>query len=138
VKLPAISLWRPWGAAIILGLKTVETRRHGRFRGLVGRRIGIHNAKKWDREGLIEMSRYLSLENLKKMPLRNDPLHTPGAVIGTVRVIGHRRLALPDSSSALCQAAGLYGLFLAEPRRLPEPFPCRGRQGIWNVELPGS
>lgn len=47
-----ISLYQPWASAIAYGWKTIETRTHERFRGLVGERIGIHAGKKWDKHAL--------------------------------------------------------------------------------------
>lgn len=52
----AISLWQPWASLIACGDKPFETRHWPPPRELIGQRIGIHAAKKVDREavGLVE------------------------------------------------------------------------------------
>lgn len=133
-----ISLWRPWGLAVILGLKPIETRRHNRFRCLVGQRIGIHNTQKWDRNAQLTMAPYC--DDIDADLLFEKVFHPPMAIIGTVYVAGFRDLAIypngKDERAALCRITyNRYGLLLTEPRKLARPIPTPGRQGIWEYEV---
>ena len=47
----AISLWQPWATFVTMKWKTIETRTHQWFNGLVGQRIAIHAAMNIDRLG---------------------------------------------------------------------------------------
>ena len=62
-ELTVISLWRPWCFWVMLGWKTIETRTHDRFANMMGKRIGIHAAQKWDDEAsvVITVSRFVVL-----------------------------------------------------------------------------
>jgi hypothetical protein len=39
---PAITINQPWASLIANGIKTIETRKHTKFKCLVGQRIAIH------------------------------------------------------------------------------------------------
>lgn len=49
-KMKAITLWQPWASLIACGVKTVETRSWPPPGSLIGQRIAIHAAKKWNKE----------------------------------------------------------------------------------------
>lgn len=134
-----ISLWRPWGAAVVSGLKRIETRAHRNFRGLARLRIGIHNTVKWDSAALPIMR--LSLPACLDpgiLPDLNPKLHPAMAIIGTVRVDEFRELTAADEGDALCPIwDNKWGLILSEPKHLREPIFVPGAMGIWEYDLEG-
>ncbi len=130
----AISLWRPWDLFVLLGWKTIETRTHQRFKGLVGTTIAIHSAKKIDPRWRTMVSSYLAprlLDSVERSILDGGFVH------GIVEVWHHRPLKWGDSYGALvcCRAGDRFGLDLAHPRFLMSPVEIRGRQGIFNVDI---
>lgn len=133
-----ISLWRPWGLAIVSGLKTIETRTHKHYRGLVGQRIGIHNTRHWDKDAADIMRPYLgSLEGGYGWFFQKE-LHPAMAIIGTVYVAEFRELydTWNDQQAALCTITNnRWGLVLTEPRPLKQPIMVSGKRGTWSYEI---
>ncbi len=130
-----ISLWRPWGLAVIYGYKTIETRCHQNFRGLVGQRIGIHNTAKWDVNAQWIMTRYLQHIDVDCIWFFRQKHHPPKAIIGTVYVEEFRELTddWGNQKAALCPiTTNKYGLILSEPRAFDQPIFVNGAMGIWN------
>lgn len=132
----AISLWQPWAQWVMLGWKTIETRRHDRFKGLVLQRIGIHAAQKWDQDWERAASRYLTEEQRKS----TDRMAKTGGgcILGTVFVRDVSWL-LPDAApKALieCESMHRFGLILSEPRRFEIPIQAKGLQGIFKFTEP--
>ena len=128
-SIPIISLWMPWANWVMLGWKIIETRRHRRFAGLAGKRIGIHATAKWD-YGAIDAARpYLTEQRIFDS---YSFFKIGGAILGTVQAAEHRRLDGKDSRHALidCETVERHGLILLEPRII-EAIPARGKQGIW-------
>lgn len=127
--LPIISLWQPWAQWVSLGWKPIETRTHNRFAGLVGRRIGIHAAVKWDHNALALASNYLTPDQIQKTDLLMRI--GGGAVICTAKVAGHRLLQKSDETGALIECGTKrFGLIL-EDIEIFTPIPAKGKQGIW-------
>lgn len=124
--LPCITLKQPWAALVCAGLKTIETRTHGRFRNLVGQRIAIHAGKGHDHHGpktTLELAR--------------------GAVVCTAMVDAAWQATADDwemgyvDERAMCDCLpGTWLYFLHDIRPLAEPIPAKGRLGIWYVEVP--
>lgn len=130
----ALSLTQPWAELVVLGEKQWETRswktpRRGR--------IAIHASKKfppWARE-LAENDAYY-VSTLGKYPITRV---VRGAIVGTVEILnmqptdelrdllGRKEIAFGDYQSER------WGWQLANPVRLPEPIPCRGMLGLWEV-----
>jgi len=133
---PIISLWQPWAQWVALGWKQIETRTHSKFKGLVGKRIGIHAALRWDRDALALAQPFLTTEQLAAT--RFPPYgvlgalsDAPGKVICTAFVREHRALMLGDSKAALIECiTPRYGLVLEDIQIIPF-IPARGKQGIW-------
>jgi hypothetical protein len=134
VRIPIISLWRPWANWVVLGWKEIETRLHKRFYSLEGKDIYIHASAKWDFTALDQARRYLSDWKIKQT-YHFQKIDLKGAIIGKVSVTTARPLTAEDSSRALidCESVQRHGLVLAYPRII-EAIPCRGRQGIWYQE----
>ena len=133
--IPIISLWQPWAIWVAKGWKTIETRTHNRFKSLVGQRIGIHVALKWD-SGAIEAAR--SFLTVDQIAATSRFLRIGGGVICTAYVADSRRLGASDASAALieCTSVTRYGLFLRDIESI-EAVPMRGRQGVWYATIPG-
>jgi hypothetical protein len=128
-----ITLWQPWATWIALGWKRIETRTHSRFACLKGQRIAIHAGRKWDKWAFHSAGRWLTDEQMKATT--DVP---SGVVVCTAYVYNHIELSPVHSQSALieCKYTKRYGLMLSDVEPLTQPVPARGRQGIWNVELP--
>ena len=138
--IPIISLWAPWANWVILGWKTVETRRHNKLAGLDGKIIGIHVTQKWDDLAIDAARPYLTESQLYRTSCF---LRIGGAILGTARVEWTSKSPLgPEFSAAALIECNTprYGLGLGDPQII-EAIPCRGKQGIWyyrDVELAGS
>jgi len=131
----AITLWSPWAQWIAAGLKTVETREHGRLRSVVGRRVAIHVARQTDRQALLIASKYARSDRLLAAIKRFGDV--AGHVLATAFVLDHRNVTDWHSRAALYPCSpGLYGVFLGDVRVLPEPIPACGCQLIWSWTPP--
>ena len=132
-----ISMWNPWAMWVTLEWKPVETRFHSYFKSLVGQRIGIHAAMKWDREWerlagpyLTEEQEYLTTINYREWKALG------GHVISTVFVERFESSLAPgDSKAALidCSHGDRTGLFLKDIVRIMPPIRWQGSQGIFDV-----
>lgn len=128
----AISLWQPWASAIALGHKRIETRHWlTSYRGL----IAIHAAKRWTAD---EREFHSAEHRAGRLPA-----HLPlGAVVAIANLVAIRRTE--DLVETIGPIEALYGNY--EPRRfgwmledirpLREPFPCVGRQGLFEIDMP--
>jgi len=141
----AITIWRPWANWIALWLKTWETRTHKRLECLVGERIAIHAAKRYDadagdlvaacvwgcdrREGRIPFNCTIALAAGRYV---NRKEYETG-IVAVASAIEFRKLTIEDAPAALCPTDGLWGLRLDRIKRIEPAIPCRGAQGIWNV-----
>jgi hypothetical protein len=130
-EMPVISLWTPWVNWAALGWKPIETRTHEKFKSLVGKRIGIHAALRWDKEALFAASDYLTRKQYKQS---ENFMRVGGAIICTARVAEHRLLTREDEYGALIECkTKRYGLFLEDVQTI-EAIPCAGKQGIWYLK----
>ena len=136
----AITLWQPWASLIAAGHKTIETRTHNRFAGLVGERIAIHAGTRYDPRtwaGTWGVPHYLGrMSALSISQIRDICYDCPklprGAVVCTAVVLEYRLLTRDDSDAALCSARGLCGLILGDIKQLADTVTVRGHQGIWS------
>ena len=128
-KLPCITILRPWANLIADGLKTIETREDSRFKSLVGKRIGIHAARKYDNE--VDKKTLWSRNRWKVWEDRYY-YESPGCIIATAYVQGIiKNLTAEFKMHTLCECAGKTGIFLADINKLENPIPAKGQQGIW-------
>ncbi|ETI62979.1 hypothetical protein C100_14945 [Sphingobium sp. C100] len=121
----ALSLWQPWASAIALGHKRIETRHWSTgYRGL----IAIHAAKRWT----ADERDFASVEHtLGRLPAKL-PL---GAVVATAMLVSIRRSE--DLVDTIGPIERLYGNYAPKDvRPLPVPFPCIGRQGLFEIDMP--
>lgn len=128
LKLPtskAISVWQPWGWAIIHAGKDIENRTwRTHYRG----EILIHASKtqqqfsedaSWIREAL----------GVKVPPRQELPF---GAIVGHAELIYCVYSELGDGRWG---QPGAWHWHLRNPRSLAKPIPYRGHQGFFNVRL---
>ena len=135
----ALTLHRPWAWAIVGApaphAKRIENRSWAPWPRALGQRIALHAGRKWDQEGALLVERYLAFAASLA-----DADH-PQGIIGTARIVRAFRRDAADFA-ALCPASQEHWAFgpwcwvLADVRSLPEPIPCRGRQGLW--EMPSA
>lgn len=133
----AITLWQPWACWISHGYKTIETRTHDRFKNLKGQRIAIHASKKFDKDYKSSFKWLFKKDRPIKILAVSMDAYFGGHIVCTAFVedVGwlnrlHSKYALID-----CTNTKRFGLFLTDVVRLEKPIPCKGRQGIFNVEI---
>ena len=131
--IPVITLWQPWAYWIMIGWKSIETRRHADFACLAEKTIGIHAGQTWDEDAIGYASKYLTPGQIKAT---NKDNIERGVLLGIVHVLRHRLLTKRDSRQALidCGKTKRYGLILSCPS-LFTFVPLRGKQGIWYYDL---
>ena len=146
----ALTLWRPWPYAIFHlppGVaKRVENRSWVPPLGLIGHRIAIHAGKVMDQEaGAFIKRRAVTAGHREHLFSMDGPARDEG-IIGTATLLGvlgedygSSGGVIAGSRGALSSAQimpwffGPYGWLLDDVRALPEPIPCKGRQGLWDV-----
>lgn len=135
----AITLWQPHASLIAVGLKSIETRTHDRFRSLAGRRIAIHSAKRKPTPnelntigGDLQMLGLWTTDAWPQTWLARRPL---GKILCTARVARFGRLTDAEHAKAACCHidTNRFGLFLEDVRKLEKPIPWKGGRGIWTV-----
>ena len=134
-----ISLWQPWASLIAIGAKHIETRSWPtKHRG----RIAIHAAKRaMDWEGA-ELWKKYSGQSWFQAIVAMSP--TSGIRRGEVVAVADLYDCLPTTSIIVSDrqaelgdfSPGRFGWFLRDIRALREPIPCRGRQQLFDVEIP--
>lgn len=154
----AITLTQPWATLIAIGAKKIETRSWStQYRGP----LVIHAAKGLGpvggTQGLMELCR---TEPFRSVLIAAGFLGTPalplGAIVAVCRLAacvateaeedgffgGPRSIEtgvvrlwkLTDRERAFGDySPGRYAWLLADVRALPEPIPCRGALGLWDV-----
>jgi len=131
-----VSLWQPWASLIAEGVKDKETRSWAAPASIVGRRIGIHAAK--TTQGLRDAARVPELweECLEKLEWDaggNLPL---GAIVAFATVAASRPVESCEPDIYGNYSLGRWAWVLKDVRKLDEPIPARGAQGIFKAELP--
>lgn len=128
----ALTIQQPWAWAIAAGHKRIENRKvRTHHRGTIAIHAGKSEA--WMREGLA----FLAEQGLDLVDLQTL---TYGAVIAVADLVDcvaydpalptDPRLPTPEF------AFGPWCYVLANIRPLITPFPCRGQQGWFSVEIP--
>lgn len=136
----ALTLIRPWAAAVAHLGKNVENRTWRPPSALIGQRFAIHAGVKVDALAL----RLIDLGQLEHgLPVLPDA--GPQGVICTVRlaaVFSAAGVFSRDECKAIERkyGAGFFrwwfgpvGWVLADVRTLATPIPCRGAQGLWTL-----
>jgi len=133
VKIPAVTLYRPWGYAILRLGKTPENRPiRTNYRGPVI----IHHGLKWQSEAL-ETVRMICGADAERATREHGEVT---GFLGVVDLIGCHPgpdpYALPPTEEERCRcpAWGYEGLWhweIANPRPFPTAIPGRGMQGLF-------
>lgn len=128
-----ISLWQPWASLMALGHKTIETRsRRINYRGP----LAIHAANK-----LIVPDDPEFKEALIEFNINPDELPC-GAIVGVCDLVNCFQIQKGDTFYIL-KAEELFGDWTpgrfawvtCNMRKLENPIPCRGRQGLFECEV---
>jgi len=138
----AITIWQPWASLIAYGKKTIETRSWPAPTWLIGQRIAIHAAVKWDQNIESMCLREPCYSDLLASGLEDIDIreYLPlGAVIATAVLAESRSTDEGDWIYDLSDNEELYGdygmgrhgWFLRDVERLEKPIPAKGMQGIW-------
>ena len=122
----ALSFRQPWAELVLQGRKTIDLRTYNsHYRG----RIAIHVAKTVERDACWQHD--LNPDDLAK-----------GAVVGTVELRDVIALTEADYNaqrdahlSGRSYRTGMYSWVLAQPERLPQIIPARGRTNLFNLDL---
>lgn len=139
----AVTLWRPWCWAIVLGAKPVENRGWKPFDSVLGKRIAIHAGVQYDKQGAEVINRNLIADGLPNRAPASEKW-PGGVVVGTVLVQGwfttSDRCGITEGEAKRLResqwyADGAVGWVLREPVRFApsECVPCRGMQGLWTL-----
>ena len=132
MKIKALTLHQPWATAVVSGAKKVETRS---WRSLSRGLLAIHSSKRFDpmSEPVIPG---MSEEDI-------GPYLPRGEVLGLVEVVS----CFPTTAEEVARLSeverswgdygpGRWGWNLKRLWRFERGIPARGRQGLWNWEVP--
>jgi hypothetical protein len=136
VTVPALTVWQPWAWAIAAGLKPVENR--GWFTSYRGP-LAIHAGRAFDNAGLPAFFELLAPTGVAAPRFDELPRGAVVALTELVEVCDRAR----DPAAAGCgcgiwAATGQYHWRLTTARPLTNPVPGRGRQGLFEVDLPAA
>ena len=126
----AISLWQPFASLIAAGHKTIETRRWP-----TSHRGDLLICAAQRRMGFEELYLMASMERTSREIPRPIPY---GQALAIVRVVGCRRMVEADEDAACCDLYSGAWAWLLEDIRKIAPFPVRGKQMFFHVELPAT
>ncbi len=129
----AISIWQPWAHLIACGLKKVETRSWSTsYRGP----IAIHASKTTDDDGMFG-------ELLREARILKSVADFPPMAHGAIVAVATIDRCVPVESECWSGrelifgdfSAGRFAWVLFNARALTTPIPCRGAQGLFEVEV---
>lgn len=133
----AITVWQPWAGALAAGIKENETRSWAtKYRGP----IAIHAAMRevFDGLALIQVPIALKIKEALRCEWADMPR---GAIIATGELVDCIKITpefvatlSPDELALGDYTLGRYAWKLANVKRLPEPIPAKGKQGLWSWE----
>lgn len=128
----ALTLWRPWPWAIFHAKhnpKRIENRPWRPWPSIVDKVIVLHAGKTFDKpnvDGVLELTRTLVL------PASATDL----GLIGVATVRGVAACEAECEQFMIGQSewfSGPYAWLLSDVHAFPEPIPCDGKQGLWDV-----
>ena len=142
----AITVWQPWAGALAAGIKEKETRSWPiKYSGP----IAIHAAMKaiqhtWSDLYMSDEAREVICRRLGLPEIIDGPAAFPmGCILATAELVDCIRITpeyiatlTPDELALGDYTPGRYAWKLANVKKLPEPIPAKGRQGLWNWEPP--
>jgi hypothetical protein len=139
----ALTLWRPWSDAIVLGPKRVENRPWAPPAAMLGKLIAIHAGKRFDSDGAAAIR--------VVWPDVPNEARSPGGIVGIARIVGYLdlrkearvvRVAEDAFSRAAARVSSLdqdpfwmgpVGWLLEDVVALSKPVPHPGALGLWRV-----
>lgn len=134
-RMPVLSLHQPWATWIARARKTIETRPHARYRGLLGRQISIHAAMRLERAAWVIAAPYQPIGWEGHPAEFGTPQMPAGALVATAVISGVRPMTTMDCYDALCDwSPGRWAYVFCDVRPLRDPIYLRGHQGIWYME----
>ena len=157
---PVITLWQPWATFVIYGGKMIENRGWAPPKKIMGKVNGIHAGKTFEKdiiEGMRDDDDPFFKEALRKCESAcGHPSEGPrGKIIGTAFLKGY--LHQENGKNIYHRFGGKvfeiapeklpekvlrwwdshqYGWHYVNVRPLKKPIPAKGKQGIWNFDLP--
>lgn len=120
----ALTIKQPWAWAIARGLKVIENRDWKPTARAMGQWVAIHAGKSFDRKGWDEFAQIMASIH---QPQPDSADFQYGAVIAVARL--HEVVAQSDDP----WFSGEFGWVLTDIQALPEPVPCRGALGLWQL-----
>ena len=131
MSLRVVSLWQPWATGMALNFKRNETRGFAtKHRG----ELAIQAAKRWGPE-----QRAFAAEMRARGILPWDSLPF-GAIVAVVDVVDvwptgpNAHLVCDEELAWGDYSPGRYAWATNNLRRLREPVPCAGQQGMWTLD----
>jgi len=114
----AVAFKQPWASAIIKGMMSSIAPGYDLHVLPGGRTVAVYASLTLDTSPYLDAVELFRLRTL--MPLCNLPL---GKLLGTVTVM---KIFKKDGKTIW---------MLADPKELPEPLPCRGQKGSWDLHF---
>ncbi len=138
LRAPAVK--DPWATLIAIGAKQIETRSYRtRYRGP----IAIHSSKAFSRADQAICSHEPVHGALERAGIHSPADMPRGAIIAVAEIIAcdqvpggqdSREVIPPEPESSFgFYSPGRWLWRLRNVRRLPEPVPCRGMLGLWQL-----
>lgn len=124
----ALSVKQPWAWAITDLDKRRENRTWKPPRWIIGKTVALHASKNDDQHG------YSAIKKITDGIA--PPMDLPrGVVVATFKIAGFEDAndLNPFTDDFDKWLFGPYGWILADVQKLPEPIPCRGTLGLWDV-----
>jgi len=127
----ALSGTQPWFWSILHAGKDIENRSWPTtFRGTVA----LHTSKGMTKAQYQEARIFIEKLCPGAVVPREAEL-VRGAIVGVVEIVGCLRKLPLISEKDSPWFFGDYGFILENPRTLPEPIPCKGALGFWQVPM---
>lgn len=139
----AVSLWQPWASLIACGAKQVETRSWPAPRGVVGRRIAIHAAKRRTELTMLRDPQFRRALDVRAARVRLIDGELPlGFIVATAVLTECFRMDRARCADVRANQPDEYAFGHWEPGRfgwrldaveVVEPIAYRGAQGVFDV-----
>lgn len=136
----ALTIWQPWASLMATGAKKIETRGwRTHYRG----DIVICSAKRkiplTERDDLYRLSQDRKLAPLADIIMNTLPLGQALAIVTLADVAPAEQIPIEMKQSEMFYgdySPGRFGWITTNLRRIKDPFPVKGQQGIWNLMMP--
>lgn len=139
MKMPALTVWQPWASLIVFGPKRVENRPWPIPKRFIGTCIAIHAGKTMEHDVLDdpEIAEHCLIDPGSLTPELKRNYDVRGAIIGAAIVAG---CFAPGETGKGDQPQWRdphqYGWIFKDIQDLEKPVFVRGKQGIWQWEIP--